>query len=186
MSRSTRKQTLWTLRKVSTRSSLSMPRRLTLTEVDFLFQESWLSTSIPMRRSVSAQISLRGLRRLIWVDTLRVHNAGYLVQRSYDVCGTGLIQASIHICLEFIELCFSMSRSLSLSENKIMLWGMCNNITRADSLTCAIAWLARCLSQKIMLCCMCNTSREQIHLMTFTKQDIDTKAAFTNWKESWE
>ena len=35
----------------------------------FLFQESLLFTSIPLRRNVSARISLRGLRRLIWFDT---------------------------------------------------------------------------------------------------------------------
>ena len=33
----------------------------------------------PLRRNVSARISLRGLRRLIWVDTLRGgHNVGFL------------------------------------------------------------------------------------------------------------
>ena len=37
----------------------------------FLFQESLLYTYIPLRWNVSARISLRGLRRLIWVDTLR-------------------------------------------------------------------------------------------------------------------
>ena len=50
--------------------------------VDFLFQESLLYTSIPLRRNVSARISLRRLRRLIWVDTLRrVYNVGFLVER---------------------------------------------------------------------------------------------------------
>ena len=40
----------------------------------FLF-ESLLYTSIPLRRNLSARISMRGLRRLIWIDTLRkVHN----------------------------------------------------------------------------------------------------------------
>ena len=39
--------------------------------VDFLFQESLLYTSIHLRRNVSARISLRRLRRLIWIDTLR-------------------------------------------------------------------------------------------------------------------
>ena len=47
--------------------------------VDFLFQESFLYTSISQRRNVSARISLRGLRTLIWVDTLRrCHNVGFL------------------------------------------------------------------------------------------------------------
>ena len=34
--------------------------------VDFLFQESLFYTSIPLKRNVSARISLRGLRSLIW------------------------------------------------------------------------------------------------------------------------
>ena len=34
------------------------------------------------RRNMSAHISLRGLRRQIWVDTLRiVHDAGFLMER---------------------------------------------------------------------------------------------------------
>ena len=37
----------------------------------FMFQESLLYTSIPLRRNVSARISLRRLRKLIRVDTLR-------------------------------------------------------------------------------------------------------------------
>ena len=50
--------------------------------VDFLFQESLLYTSIPLRRYVSARISLRGLRTLIWFDTLRRgHNVGFLAGR---------------------------------------------------------------------------------------------------------
>ena len=45
--------------------------------VDFLSQESLL-----LRRNMSARISLRGLRRLIWVDTLRrSHNVGFLAER---------------------------------------------------------------------------------------------------------
>ena len=42
------------------------PDRHFLPPVDFLFQESLLYTSIPLRRNVSARISLRGQRRLIW------------------------------------------------------------------------------------------------------------------------
>ena len=50
--------------------------------VDFLLKESLLHTYIPLRRNVSARISLLGLRMLIWIDTLRrVHNVGYLVER---------------------------------------------------------------------------------------------------------
>ena len=45
-----------------------------------------------LRRNVSARISLRGLRRLIWVDTLRRgHNVGFLAGRltctsGYSLC----------------------------------------------------------------------------------------------------
>ena len=85
MSRPARKQTVCTLRKVSTRISLSMPRRLTRhlsPPVDFLFQESLLYTSIPLRRNVTARISLREPRRLIWVDTLRRgHYVAFLAGR---------------------------------------------------------------------------------------------------------
>ena len=50
--------------------------------VNFLFQESLLYTSITLRRNVSARIILRGLRRLIWVDTLRrVYTVGFRVER---------------------------------------------------------------------------------------------------------
>ena len=46
------------------------------------FQESLLYTSISQRRNVSARISLRRLRKLIWVDILRRdHNVGFLVER---------------------------------------------------------------------------------------------------------
>ena len=80
MSRSVRKPTLLTLRKVSTRISISLPLILVSPPVDFLFQESLLYTSIPLRRNVSARISLRGLRWLIWVDTLRrVNNVFYFI-----------------------------------------------------------------------------------------------------------
>ena len=50
--------------------------------VDFLIQESLLYPSIPLKGNVSAVISLRGLPRLIWIDTLRrVHNVSFLVER---------------------------------------------------------------------------------------------------------
>ena len=50
--------------------------------MDFLFQEALLYTSIPLRRNVSARISLRGLRMLIWIDTLRRdHTVGSLAGR---------------------------------------------------------------------------------------------------------
>ena len=38
--------------------------------VDLLFLESLLYTSIPLRRNMSARISLRGLRKLISVDVV--------------------------------------------------------------------------------------------------------------------
>ena len=76
MSRAARKPTVWTLRKVLNRISLSMPRRLTRIDA---FRLLWIFRFLgiitlylyPMRRNVSARISLRGLCRLIWVDTLR-------------------------------------------------------------------------------------------------------------------
>ena len=80
-----RKPTLWKLRKVLTRISLSMPRRLSQVDtyfsppVDFLFQESLLYTFIHLRRNVSARISVR---RLILVDILCIsHNVGFLAGR---------------------------------------------------------------------------------------------------------
>ena len=50
--------------------------------VGFLFQESLLYTSIPLRLSSSARISLRRMRRLILVGTLRrVHNVSLFTER---------------------------------------------------------------------------------------------------------
>ena len=50
--------------------------------MDLLFKESLIYTSIPLRRNVSARISLRGLRKLVLVDTLRRdHNVICLVER---------------------------------------------------------------------------------------------------------
>ena len=92
MSRPARKPTVWPLRKVPTRISLSVPRRLTRTDtfsppVHFLFQETFVYTSISQRRNVSARISLRGMRKLIWVDTLRrYHNVGFLAGRLISMC----------------------------------------------------------------------------------------------------
>ena len=57
--------------------------------VAFLFQESLLYTSILLRRNVLARISLRGLRKLICVDTLRrVHNVGFIVEQLIYIRGT--------------------------------------------------------------------------------------------------
>ena len=66
------KITLWTLRKVSTRSSISMLRRLTRTD---MFRLLWIFCfnnhySIPLRRNVSVRISLRSPRRLIWIESI--------------------------------------------------------------------------------------------------------------------
>ena len=58
------------------------PGRQVSPPVDFLFLESLLYTSIPLRGDVSARISLHGLRRLIRIETLRRdHNVGFLVER---------------------------------------------------------------------------------------------------------
>ena len=38
------------------------------TPVHFLFQKALLYSSIPLRLNVVARISMRGLRKLIWVD----------------------------------------------------------------------------------------------------------------------
>ena len=84
MSRPARKPTVWTLHKASTRISLNMLRRLTRTDAFrllwvFRFLESLFYTSIPLKRNGSTRISLRGLHRLIWFDTLRrCHTVGFL------------------------------------------------------------------------------------------------------------
>ena len=69
ISRSTSKSTLWTLRKVSTRISLSMPRRLMRT----YYASCGCSVSgittlyiYPSKTECVGLISLRGQRRLIW------------------------------------------------------------------------------------------------------------------------
>ena len=90
LSRSTRKPSLCTMRKVSACISISISCRLSRTDslrqcsppVDFSFRESFLYISIPLRRKVSARISLHGMGRLVWVDTLRrLHNICFLVER---------------------------------------------------------------------------------------------------------
>ena len=86
--RPSKKTKVSTLRKVSTRISISMPRKLTRTDTVrllrvFCFRNHY---SIPLRRNVSTLISLRGLRRLIQGDTLRRdHNVSFLVERL--ICG---------------------------------------------------------------------------------------------------
>ena len=78
MSRPARKPTLWSLRKVSTRVSLSMTH----------FASCGFSVSgiiniylYPPVAECVGPVSLLGLRRLIWLYTLRrVHDAGFLVE----------------------------------------------------------------------------------------------------------
>ena len=65
MSRSTRKPTLWTLRKVSNQISLSMPRRLTRTDTFrllwfFCFRNNYSYTYIPLRRKVYLIMKVTG------------------------------------------------------------------------------------------------------------------------------
>ena len=82
MSRITRTPTVCTLRKVSTLIMVNMPDRHFSPPVDFLFKESLLYISIPLRLNVSARMSLCGLRRLIWIDILRRdYNVGFLTER---------------------------------------------------------------------------------------------------------
>ena len=71
MSHPARKPTLWTR---------AYPDRHFSHHVDFPFLESLLYTSIPLIRNVLATISMRGLRRLIWFDTLR-RDVGFLAGR---------------------------------------------------------------------------------------------------------
>ena len=83
-SRMKRKPTVWTLRKVSTRISLTIavqanPDGHFSPTVDFLFQEELLLyTSISLRRSGRPGLACR----LICVDSIRrVRNVGFLVER---------------------------------------------------------------------------------------------------------
>ena len=67
------------LRKVSThqpkQTGQANPDGHFSPHVDFLFRESLPYTSFPLKRNVSARISLHRLHRLVWVDTLRnFHN----------------------------------------------------------------------------------------------------------------
>ena len=81
MSRPARKLTLWESIDPDhhKQAAQGYPTRHFSPHVDFQFQESLLYTSIPLKRNVSDLISLCGLRRLIWVDTLRNgHNVDFL------------------------------------------------------------------------------------------------------------
>ena len=71
MSLPARKPTLWTLRKVFTRISLSMPRRLTRIDNSrllwiFCFRDHYANSLSSLIRNISARISLLGVRMLIW------------------------------------------------------------------------------------------------------------------------
>ena len=122
MSQSERNPTLWTLCRVSTRIGLSMPRRLVdrhfSPPVDFLFKVTLL---YPIRRNVSARISLRGLRRLIWVDTLRrVHNVGFSRGTAHILnssCHFGHIENTIY---PYIEIFGEYSTHTTLSLQFLM------------------------------------------------------------------
>ena len=79
------------------------PDRHFSTSVDFLFQESLLFTSIPMRRNVSAWISMLGLRRLICVDTLRrVHNGGFFRGTAHIT----KVRKLVVFTISFVSNCF--------------------------------------------------------------------------------
>ena len=87
MSGSARKPTLWTLRKVSTRISISTPHKLTRTDMFrllwiFRLRNHYSIYLYPPETECVGIISLPGMRRLIWVDTLRrVHNVDFLMER---------------------------------------------------------------------------------------------------------
>ena len=75
MSRPTRKNNILDTDQTK-HAAQDNPNRHFSPPVTFLFQESILYTSIPLKRNVSARITLRGLGRLIWVD-----NVGFIVER---------------------------------------------------------------------------------------------------------
>ena len=85
MSRPARKPTVCTRRKVSSRISLSMPRRLIRRDtppVDFLFQESLLYTSIPAETECVGPYQSTRTAQPVLVDTLhRGQNVGFLAGR---------------------------------------------------------------------------------------------------------
>ena len=133
MSHSTTKPTFWTLRKVSTQINLSMPRRLTKTDtflphLIFMIQESLLYTSIPLRRNVSVRISLHGLCRLIWVNTLRrVHNIGFLVEKAHIMNYFRYVKTLIFFVIEWNYFC--KRTYVFLLVKNILLLEYCNKQT---------------------------------------------------------
>ena len=83
----------WSIEPVQPKHAAQVyPDRHFSPTADFLFQESLLYTSIPLMRNVLARIWLRGLRRLIWVNTLRRgHNVVFLAGRLLCVLCTGAV-----------------------------------------------------------------------------------------------
>ena len=140
MSRSARKPTMWTLRKVSTRISLIMPRRLIREDIlcllwIFCFRNHY-SIPLPLlRRNVSARISPRGLRRPISVDTLRrVHNVCFLSGRLkwYWLHAKVSINYNINISIqphnymEMFSAFISSSVASTFSPHTDALWHVCS------------------------------------------------------------
>ena len=79
------------MRKVSIRISLSMvaglPGQTLFASCGFPVLEIITLYIYLLRRNVLARISLRGLRMLIWVDTLhRVHNVGGTAHMANSTC----------------------------------------------------------------------------------------------------
>ena len=105
-----------------------MPRMLTQTDnlrlqLIFCFRNHYSIPLSPLKRNVSARISLRGLHRLIWLDALRRdHNVGFLVER--------LICLVFCCTVYFVQMCIGMSFEFSKNDtlwNKMFIfWVACN------------------------------------------------------------
>ena len=75
--------------------------------VYFLFYETLIYTSIPLRRNVSTRISLCGIRRVIWIDTLRsVHNVRFLLERLISIYVFAFILTHSHIQTTLQQMIF--------------------------------------------------------------------------------
>ena len=99
--------------------SLSMPLRVTRT---YTFRFLWIFyTSIPLRRNVSARISSRGLRSLIWVNTLRrVHTVGFLDLRPMCTCSAMLY--SLKRCILYAGWSWSSLLVISAAWQSLYTW----------------------------------------------------------------
>ena len=89
VTRSTRKPTLWTLRNVSTRISLGSPRKLIradsfrLRRIEIYSNDS-CKQKIQRRRKLTDRLTLRGMLKLIRLNTLRrVHNVDFHLERLF-------------------------------------------------------------------------------------------------------